>query len=104
VDKKPPGRGEKKKKESMEVVFVLAVVLFRFCSFQKKPGSARRLVVSLPCGKVWAKEKPQGRAGEGKEEEKGKKRKRRSKNTHHGLLHCPGVKIRLTEKGTDAVT
>jgi hypothetical protein len=75
VDKKPPGRGEKKKKESMEVVFVLAVVLFRFCSFQKKPGSARRLVVSLPCGKVWAKEKTprtsrgRKRGREGKKEE-----------------------------------
>ena len=46
-----------------------------------------------------------------KDKEGKEKKKRREKRgseedttTHHGLLHCPGVKIRLAEKGTDAMT
>ena len=76
MDKKPPGGGEKKKKkESVKVVFVLAVVLFRFCSFQKN----RFDTTSWDCvvETFGRRKKHQGRGGEGKKEEKGEKRGRR---------------------------
>ena len=66
MDKKPPGGGErkKKKKESMKVVFALAVVLFRFCSFQENRFNTTSCDGGLCCGNVWAEEKtPRTRRG-----------------------------------------